>query len=78
VKDPLKADVECSDFGLEQVINVEWGNFFCESLPRTFADEGLDKDSSNPGRQVSSKSSESFHKADKFTTIRKVNFAILV
>ncbi|KAG0606630.1 hypothetical protein M758_9G156600 [Ceratodon purpureus] len=33
------------------VINVEWGNFFSKNLPWTFADEGLDKDSLNPGRQ---------------------------
>jgi hexokinase len=47
---------------LLQVINVEWGNFFSKSLPRTFADEGLDKDSLNPGRQVSSKSTRFFCK----------------
>lgn len=33
------------------VVNIEWGNFCFEHLPRTFADEGLDKDSLNPGQQ---------------------------
>nr|PNR61786.1 hypothetical protein PHYPA_000210 [Physcomitrium patens] len=33
------------------VVNIEWGNFCSELLPRTFADEGLDADSLNPGQQ---------------------------
>lgn len=52
-----------------QVVNIEWGNFCSELLPRTFADEGLDADSLNPGQQVRKKkfsqklsqASRSFH-----------------
>jgi len=35
----------------EMVINMEWGNFRSPFLPRTFADEIVDKDSVNPGDQ---------------------------
>nr|AAQ72423.1 hexokinase PpHxk1 [Physcomitrium patens]AAQ72424.1 hexokinase PpHxk1 [Physcomitrium patens] len=35
----------------EMVINMEWGNFRSPYLPRTFADETVDKDSVNPGDQ---------------------------
>lgn len=31
---------------------MEWGNFWADCLPRTYADEGLDHDSVNPGDQV--------------------------
>jgi hexokinase len=37
---------------LKQVINLEWGNFRSPYLPRTFADEEVDRDSVNPGDQV--------------------------
>ncbi|CAM6098379.1 unnamed protein product [Calypogeia fissa] len=33
------------------VINTEWGNFWSSHLPKTYADEGLDADSVNPGEQ---------------------------
>jgi len=35
----------------EMVINMEWGSFRSPFLPRTFADEIVDKDSVNPGDQ---------------------------
>jgi hexokinase len=37
---------------LKQVINLEWGNFRSPYLPRTFADEEVDRDSVNSGDQV--------------------------
>lgn len=46
---------DCDDHGwavLKQVINLEWGNFRSPYLPRTFADEEVDRDSVNPGDQV--------------------------
>lgn len=36
---------------ISTVVNVEWGNFYSNNLPRTFADVELDKDSLNPGQQ---------------------------
>ncbi|XP_024362976.1 hexokinase-2 isoform X4 [Physcomitrium patens] len=33
-----------------QIINMEWGGFWSSHLPRTFADEQLDKESLNPGQ----------------------------
>jgi hexokinase len=33
-------------------MNLEWGNFQSPYLPRTFADEEVDRDSVNPGDQV--------------------------
>lgn len=35
-----------------QIINMEWGGFWSSHLPRTFADEQLDKESLNPGQAV--------------------------
>lgn len=35
----------------EMVINLEWGNFRSPWLPRTFADDEVDKESVNPGDQ---------------------------
>ncbi|KAG0570355.1 hypothetical protein KC19_6G156200 [Ceratodon purpureus] len=35
----------------EMVINMEWGNFRSHLLPRTFADEEVDRESVNPGCQ---------------------------
>lgn len=35
----------------QMVINMEWGNFHSPFLPRTFADDIVDKDSVNPGDQ---------------------------
>ncbi|CAK9871045.1 unnamed protein product [Sphagnum jensenii] len=35
----------------QMVINLEWGNFRSPYLPRTFADEEVDRDSINPGDQ---------------------------
>nr|PNR28815.1 hypothetical protein PHYPA_027507 [Physcomitrium patens] len=34
----------------EMIINMEWGGFWSSHLPRTFADEQLDKESLNPGQ----------------------------
>ncbi|KAJ7282163.1 hypothetical protein O6H91_Y358000 [Diphasiastrum complanatum] len=35
----------------DMVINMEWGNFWSNYLPKTQIDEALDKDSVNPGEQ---------------------------
>ncbi len=37
---------------LQQVINMEWGNFWSSHLPRTPVDEALDSETMNPGEQV--------------------------
>lgn len=38
---------------MNQVVNMEWGNFWSSHLPRTFYDIELDAESPNPNDQVS-------------------------
>lgn len=45
-------DVKFGSFGMLQVINMEWGNFRSDKLPRSEYDKSLDFESLNPGEQV--------------------------